>query len=134
VAAETFTMAHALKLRMISGQFAICKLQPGESIPSWAISGKIWSVTQTVTELSIVCRQENIPQDVKAEGNWRILEVVGPLPFEMVGVLSALANPLAEKGVSIFTLSTFETDLILVQERSFEIACQTLIKAGHIIT
>jgi hypothetical protein len=134
MAAETFIMAHILKLRTIPGQFAICKLQPGESIPFWAISGKIWSVTQTETELSIICLQENLPRDVKAEENWRILEVIGPFPFEMVGVLSSLATPLAEKGVSILTLSTFETDLILVKEESFEIACQTLTKAGHIIT
>jgi hypothetical protein len=127
-------MAHALKLRTIPDRFAICKLQSGESVPSWAISGKIWSVTRTATELSIVCIQENIPQDVKAEGNWRMLEVIGPLPFEMVGVLSSLATPLAENGVSIFTLSTFETDLILVKEKSFKLACQTLTKAGHIIT
>jgi uncharacterized protein len=127
-------MAHTLKLRTIPGQFGICKLQPEESIPFWATSGKIWSVTRNATELSIVCLQENIPQDVKAEGDWRILEVIGPFPFEMVGVLSSLATPLAEKGVSILTLSTFETDFILVKEKSLEIACQTLTKAGHIIT
>lgn len=127
-------MVHTLKLRTIPGQFAICKLQPGDSIPSWVTSGKIWSVTRTATELSVVCQQEYLPRDVEFEGNWRILEVVGPLPFEMVGVLSSLATPLAEKGVSIFTLSTYETDLILVREKSFEITCQTLTHAGHIIT
>ena len=127
-------MTHTLQLRTIPGQFAICKLHPGDSIPLWAISGKIWSVTRTATELSIVCPQGSVPQNVEVEQNWRVLQVVGPLPFEMVGVLSSLVTPLAETGVSIFTLSTFETDLILVREKSFEVACQALTQAGHIIT
>jgi uncharacterized protein len=124
-------MTNTYGLRMIPGQFAICRLQSGDSIPLWAISGKIWSLTRTATELSVVCPQENIPQYVEAERNWRILEVVGPLSLEMVGVLSSLVIPLAEIGVSIFTVSTFETDLILIREKSFEIACKALINAGH---
>ena len=134
MATETFIMSHTLRLRAIHGQFAICKLQPEDSIPLWATSGPVWSVTRTATELSVVCSQEKLPQNIEAERNWRILETVGPLPFEMVGVLSSLAVPLTEAGVSVFALSTFETDLILVREKSFEIACQVLNKAGHIIT
>ena len=124
-------MTHMLELRTISGQFGICKLQPGDSIPSWAISGKFWSVTRTDAGISVVCSQENMPQGVEAERNWRVLEVVGPLSFEMVGYLLSLAMPLAEAGVSIYSVSTFETDLILIQEESFEIACRALTKAGH---
>jgi hypothetical protein len=126
-------MAHKLRLRRIPEKFAICKLLPGDSIPPWAISGQIWSVTRTPTELSVVCRQSDLPQGFEAERDWRALQVIGPLPFEMVGVLSSLAVPLADAGVSIFTITTFETDLILVRERSFEAACQTLVKAGHIV-
>ncbi len=127
-------MAHTLKLRTIPGQFGICKLKPEESIPSWTTSGNIWSITRRETELSVVCLQENIPKEINAERNWRMLQIVGPLAFEMVGVLSSLTIPLAERGLSIITLSTYETDLILVKEKSFEVACHTLTKAGHIIT
>ena len=121
-------MTHTLELRTISGQFGICKIQSGASIPSWAISGKIWSVTRTETEISIVCPREKIPQGAEAERNWRVLEVVGPLSFEMVGVPLSLAAPLAKAGVSIYSVSTFETDLILIREESFEIACRALTK------
>ena len=124
-------MTHTLELRTISGRFGICKLQPGDSIPPWAISGKLWSVTRTDAGISVVCSQENIPRGVEAERNWRVLEVVGPLSFEMVGVLLSLATPLAEAGVSIYSVSTFETDLILIREESFETACRALTKAGH---
>ncbi len=126
-------MAHKLRLRRIPEKFAICKLLPGDSIPPWAISGQIWSVTRTPTELSLVCGQSKLPTGFVAERDWRALQVVGPLPFEMVGVLSSLAIPLADAGVSIFAVSTFETDLILVREQSFEAACQILVKAGHIV-
>ncbi|MFZ1976531.1 MAG: ACT domain-containing protein [Bacteroidota bacterium] len=124
-------MTHILELRTIPGQFGICKLQPGESIPLWAMSGNFWSVTRTENEVSVVCPQEQIPRDVEVERNWRVLQVVGPLTFEMTGVLLSLAAPLADAGVSIYSVSTFETDFILIQEKSFEIACRTLTKAGH---
>jgi hypothetical protein len=124
-------MAHRLKLRRIPEKFAICKLLPGDPIPPWAISGQIWSVTRTPTELSMVCSQSDLPPGFVAERDWRALQVVGPLPFETVGVLSSLAMPLADAGLSIFAISTFETDLILVREQSFEAACQVLVIAGH---
>ena len=80
-----------------------------------------------------MCPQVNLPHDVAAERNWRVLQVVGPLPFEMVGVLRSLVTPLANAGVSIFALSTFDTDNILVRDEVFETACQALTKAGHMI-
>ena len=124
-------MTHILELRTIPGQFGICKLQSGESIPLWAMSGNFWSVTRTENEISVVCPQEHLPRDVKVERNWRVLQVVGPLSFEMTGILLSLTAPLADAGVSIYSVSTFETDLILIQEKSFEIACRALTKAGH---
>jgi hypothetical protein len=124
-------MAHKLKLRKISQQFAVCRLAPDAPLPSWATSGEIWSVTRIPTELSVVCTQNSLPQNLAAERNWIALQVVGPIPFGMVGVLSSLTVPLADAGVSIFALSTFETDFVLVRDESFEIACQVLKQAGH---
>jgi hypothetical protein len=126
-------VAHKLRLRRVQEKFAICKLPPGDPIPPWAISGQIWSVTRTPTELSLVCGQSNLPPGFVAERDWGALQVVGPLPLEMVGVLSSLAAPLADAGVSVFAVSTFETDLIFVREQSFEAACQILVKAGHVV-
>ncbi len=128
------TMSQILSLQKIPGQFAVCKLKHDEPIPLWAISGQIWSVTRTASELSVVCSQTAMPPDIKAERDWRILKVVGPLPFEMIGVLSSLVTPLADAGVSSLALSTFDTDLILVKENSFDAACQVLSQTGHIIS
>jgi hypothetical protein len=126
-------MAHKLRLRRIQKKFAICKLLPEDSFPPWATSGEIWSVTRTPTELSVVCVQSNLPPGFGAERDWRALQVIGPLPFEMVGVLSSVAAPLADAGVSIFVISTAEADLIFVREQSFETACQILVEAGHMV-
>ncbi len=126
-------MTRTFRLREIPESFAVCKLSPGDPIPHWAISGKTWSVSQTPTELSIVCPQKDLPEGILAVRPWRALQVVGPLSFEMVGVLSALTLTLADAGVSIFAISTYDTDLILVREESFHVACQALIAAGNTI-
>jgi len=126
-------MHSRIRLQAIPEKFAICKLPPKARIPTWAMSGKFWSVTRTATELSVVCEQSRVPSRAAAERNWRILQVVGPLPFEMVGVLSSLTSPLAKGGLSIFAISTFETDLLLVREESLEKACRILEKAGHMV-
>lgn len=126
-------MKNTFHLHALSGEFAVCKLSAESSIPAWATLGTTWSVTRTSTELSVVCPQSNLPQEVEAGRDWRALQVDGPLPFTMVGVLSTLIGSLADAGISVFVLSTYDTDLILVQKDSFDDACARLIEAGHTI-
>jgi hypothetical protein len=126
-------MTRTFQLREIPEVFAVCKLSPGDPVPHWAISGNTWSVTQTGSELSIVCPQKDLPEGIDAVRSWRALQVVGPLSFEMVGVLSTLTVCLADAGISIFAISTYETDLILIREESFHAACQALVRAGNTI-
>ena len=89
---------------------------------------------RTPEELSIVCDVKVVPEGVIHVHPWRVLKVHGPLDFSLVGVLASLATPLAEAGISIFTLSTYQTDLILIRENDLDCARQTLNQAGHIIT
>jgi hypothetical protein len=124
-------MAYKLRLRKISQKFAVCRLAPDAPLPSWAISGDIWSVTRTPIELSVVCSQNSLPQNLAAERNWVALQVVDPISFGMVGVLSSLTVPLADAGVSIFVLSTYETDFVFVRDESLEKACRVLTQVGH---
>ena len=115
----------------ITDRFSVCKLAPGAPIPSWATSGSFWAITRTSDELSIVCADENVPVDVQCERDWRMLQVAGPLDFALTGILAAIATPLAEAGVSIFALSTFDTDYILVREQAVDPAIKALTQAGH---
>jgi len=127
------TMKQTFHLQALPEQFAICKLTSESHIPGWATLGETWSITRSTTELSILCPQSHVPQEVPAERNWRALKVFGSLPFEMVGVLSSLTGTLAEAGISLFAVSTFDTDIILVRTQTFEAACLALTNSGHII-
>jgi hypothetical protein len=121
-----------LQLQVIDGVFAVCRLSAEEAVPTWAMQGSFWSVTKTSDELSIVVLQDRVPQAVRAERDWCMLKVAGPLDFALTGILSALTTPLAEAGVSIFAISTFDTDYLLVKEAKLEQAKEVLVKQGFI--
>jgi hypothetical protein len=124
-----------VKLTLLPGLLAVCRLDPAAPLPAWAISDSsaLVSITRTSGELSIVCAQEDISDDVRHEGNWRCLMVEGPLDFGLTGILSALLAPLAEAGVSIFALSTFDTDYLLVRSAQLDEAIAALSAAGHAV-
>ena len=119
-------------LRILEGRFAVCQLAPDEEVPSGLDPTTFLSTTRTATELSIVCREKpDLPGNVEA--GWRCLMVDGTLEFEQVGILASLAQPLAEAGVSIFVVSTYDTDYLLVKEEQLESALESLQNAGHIL-
>ena len=121
-----------MNLLILPDTFAICRLAGDAQIPDWA-SGDFISITRTADELSIVCPQDHVPDDVKAERGWRCLRVAGTLDFSEVGVLSALARPLADAGISIFVVSTFDTDYLMAREADLERAVVVLGEAGHCV-
>lgn len=122
-----------LTLEIMIDSFAICRMAPNSTVPDW-VDQKPWvSVTRTDEELSIVCRESLVPGDVQTDTGWRMLKLQGPFPFDLVGVLSSVLNPLAEKGVSIFAVSTFDTDYLMVKGDKLELACSVLTEAGHLV-
>ncbi len=120
-----------LTLALEPDTYAVCRLDPHVPIPNWAYSGEFNSVTRTQNELSIVCLQRTVPSGIKYESDWRCLRVEGTLDFTLTGILASLAAPLAEAGISIFSISTFDTDYILVKERDLEHTIAVLQQAGH---
>ena len=125
-------MSHTnLALSLLSGTFAICRLAPEADIPSWALDGEFFSVTRTEEELSLVCLQEKVPEDIRCEKDFRCLKVGGPLDFSLTGILSSLTIPLAQAGISVLALSTFDTDYLLVKEAHVDRAVQKLSQAGY---
>ena len=111
--------------------FAITQLPADAAIPSWATAGSFSSVTRTVDELSIVCELTRVPGNASAQTGWRVLKVHGPFVLTEIGVLSALATQLAEARVSLFTISTFDTDYLLVSAETLSPAIAALERAGH---
>jgi hypothetical protein len=122
---------HRLALNLLTGNFAVCRLAADAPLPSWAAGGPFVSITRTAEELSVVCPEEAVPEGVPCERGWRCLRVAGTLDFALVGVLASLAVPLAEAGVSVYAISTFDTDYLLVRGGSLERAVEALGRAGH---
>ncbi len=109
---------------------AICRLPPESPLPGWTAESRFLSITRSEDELSLVCEQALVPAGVQAEPGWRALKVAGPLDFSLIGVLASLLVPLAEAGVSVFALSTYDTDYLLVRETDLERAVTALREAG----
>jgi hypothetical protein len=113
--------------------YAIVRLHPDAGLPDWVEGGHFWSVTRSDSELSVVCREEDVPPDASAERGWCALEVAGPLDFSLTGVVASLVSPLADAAVPIFVLSTFDTDYLFVREADLPRAAEALRGAGHTI-
>jgi uncharacterized protein len=87
--------------------------------------------TRTAEELSIVCPADQAPANAKCESSWTCFKLEGPFPFALTGVLASFIDPLAQRGVAIFAVSTFDTDYVLVKEEHLAAALEALRAAGH---
>ena len=115
-----------LTMKLLKDRFAVCRLNNNESIPHWAKESNFFSVTKTLDELSIVCSQDNVPDEVKCEKDWSTLKIEGPLDFSLIGILSSISTILAENKISIFAISTYDTDYILIKDRDINKAIDVL--------
>ena len=149
-----------VELDLLPGVFAVCRLdadaelpgapalnvnQPAASpppranepidLPPLGTSGgaAFWSVTRTADELSVICPEDAIPEGAVVESGWRGLRVAGPLDFALTGVAAALTAPLAEAGISVLPVATFDTDYLFVREDSLPRALAALAAAGHTV-
>jgi hypothetical protein len=120
-------------LDLMPGSYAICRLDPHAAVPPWATRGGFSSVTRTANELSIVCASDDVPDDVPAQREHRGLTVRGPLDFSLVGIVAALAGVLAAASISIFIVSTYDTDYLFVREADLDRAVAALREARHTV-
>jgi hypothetical protein len=124
-----------LPLELLPDTLAICRLDAGAALPRWADQpGAFLTVSRTAEELSITAVQRLVPADAQCERDYRALRVRGPLPLDLIGILAAIADPLAAAGLGIFAISTYDTDYVLVKSRDLPAALEALERAGHRIT
>ncbi len=121
----------SLELEVQPGRLSVCRLNASSELPDWATKGGFCSVTRTADELSIVCAEALVPGAVRAETGWVSLKVKGPLDFSLTGVMAALVDPLAIEAISVFTISTFDTDYVLIKQDRLEQAIGCLRRVGH---
>ncbi|MCP3980648.1 MAG: ACT domain-containing protein [bacterium] len=119
-----------MTLDVLPDRYAIARF-PADHDTSTLLRGAFHSVTHTVDETSVVCDESSVPENARVERGWRALRVRGTLEFSQVGVLSGLAHPLREAGISIFVVSTFDTDYLFVLQVDLQRAVEALQEAGH---
>jgi hypothetical protein len=120
-----------LTLDLLPDELAVCRLPVDAPVPNWVWAGELTSITSTDDELSLVCGARAVPAGIKHTADWRALKIRGPLDFNLVGILAGISSVLAEAGVSIFAISTYDTDYILVRGAQLETAIAALEGDGH---
>ena len=103
-----------MKLHLLEYNMGVIRLDPETPIPDFVWQSPFYSITRTVSELSLFLAADSIPESVEASREWRALHVVGSLDFEVSGVISGLTLPLASRQISVFSISTYETDYLIV--------------------
>ena len=121
-----------LSLSLKKEVLAVCRLSADSPIPAWAsIRSGFTTISRTSDELSIVCPEKVVPSGIRKEGGWRIFKVDGPLDFALTGILASIAEPLAKARISIFAISTYDTDYVMVKNEKVDAASKVLRSVGH---
>ena len=128
------TQPQALTLLQFPEKLAIVRLGPGAELPKWAESASLFSVTATATETSLICATRSVPTKTPSIKPLTAFQVGGPLDPDAIGILASLLTPLAEAEVPVYTLSTFDTDWILVRLVDGDKAAEAWRRRGHTVT
>jgi hypothetical protein len=124
-------IARTFTLQQFPEKLAVVRLGPGAEIPSWAESSSLFSITATALETSVVCAMRSVPKKAQHVGPFTAFAVKGPLDVGLTGVLATLLQPLAAAEISVFTISTFDTDWVLVPINDAERAAEQWRRSGH---
>jgi hypothetical protein len=124
-------MAPPITLRELAGSYAIARLGAADPIPAWADGDGFVSISRTGDELSIACREERVPSDIKQDSGWTCYKFQGPFAFDETGIVLSVIRPLSENGIGIFVVSTFDGDHLLIKTPDKPKARELLQAAGH---
>jgi uncharacterized protein len=118
-----------LSLHVDQATYAVCQL---ETLPTLSSLQGFISLTCTDEEISLVCTEEAVPSSAtNVEKQWRMLRVAGTLDFSEIGIIAGISRVLAEASISLFVLSTYNTDYILVKQSSLEQTLTALQAKGY---
>ena len=123
-----------LSLKLMPLRMAVCRFDPLASLPDWLDGSGFYSITRTKEELTVVCRENSVAAGTICESGWRCFQVQGVLDFSEIGIIFTITQPLAKSGVSVFVISTYDTDYFMVKEKDLAKAINALNASGHQIT
>ncbi len=118
---------------LAEGIFSLCRLAPEDAIPSWALSSDFYTISKTRDELSVVCESQYVPAIVKQDGDWRLLKIAAVLDLSLTDITAKFSTALANAGVNLCVIATYETDYILVKQEKLQTAITALQDAGLIV-
>ena len=118
---------------VIDGVFSLCRLAPGDAIPSWALPSSFYTISKTSDELSVVCQSLYVPAVVKQDGNWRLLKIASVLNLSLTGITAKFSTALANADINLCVIATYETDYILIKQEKLQTAIAALQNAGFIV-
>ena len=124
-------MSKSFVISVLKDDYKVCRMNAFDGIPKEVFDTPLSSITRTAEELSIVCPTSVAPDQLKCEQDWKCLKIHGPFGFHEVGIISSLTKVLADADISVFVLSTFDTDYILVKRLNIEKATKVLSEKGH---
>ncbi|MDH6269870.1 hypothetical protein M2360_005302 [Rhizobium sp. SG_E_25_P2] len=121
----------SVTLKLLDGDYVVSRLSPTAAIPAWADGEGFVSISRSDEELSILCRAERVPADIRQDGGWACLKLQGPFAFDETGVVLSVVAPLSNAGLGVFVVSTFDGDHLLVKRAAIDPAKAQLLAAGH---
>lgn len=121
-----------MEIKKIDHDFSVCKVEDYSFVD---LDTEYSFIGKTDEEKSLVCLTGDVPPDVtEREDGWRAFRIQGILDFSMIGVLSGISGILAENGIAVFVISTFNTDYVLTKKADYSKALEALDNAGYKIT
>jgi uncharacterized protein len=121
-----------LNLTVLEKTYSIYKFKNESALPDWVYLSEFYSITKTKDELSVVTSQNNFfSEEISCNRDWRILKIEGPLDFSLIGILAEITKILSEKEISVFTISTYNTDYVLVKQNNLNSGIKALKEKGH---
>ncbi len=122
-----------LKFIILPQEYALCRLHAGDTIPSWATISSFYSISKTPEELSVVCETKYVPDAIKCSKGWRLLKIASVLDLSLTGITAKFSTALADAGVNLCVIATYDTDYILVQQEKLKTATFALERAGFAV-
>lgn len=122
-----------LKFIILEGSYSLCRLQANDAIPSWVYGSSFYTVSKSADELSIVCESKFVPTEIKKSDGWKLLKIDAVLDLSLTGITAKFSKPLADAGINLCVIATFDTDYVMVQQEKLSIATTTLQNEGFIV-
>jgi hypothetical protein len=116
-----------MNLTVLEKKYSIYRFELNCVLPEWIYLSELYSITKTEDEVSVVAEQTDIiPDKSVCNKDWRILKIAGPLDFSLVGIIADISAILKDAKIPIFTISTYDTDYILIKQRDLKTGIKAL--------